>query len=726
MMANSIFFPSEIIHSKDISYNINTDASHDSNNNQQVSIFHKGDSSFYKSTRKIRRTAERLMSTVFCTSSSDDSCCAYCYWIEGGKQEVGIKKRLESEFIGECVRISFDLQDEEIDCSLQSLRDVHALRFGSENKTSKDTSLKGSLDIIFLDLDNLVHSISSDIELSIQIYWKIADNVTSSLYNQLEKSSNSNVVVHVKCEQLYRMLLDIDVTQNRAVIKSDIEAYLQQLSNEQEDSHSKVIRRLRQRKGAADCPLSIYPVRYVVRDNELVEICRFYNHDDERGCLRSKRARENTNARDCPMDHTHCHKCGEVGHRAIECDTYTHHDCASGAAAITSSLEPMVFVRNRDGGVQLESLSEYQPSSCESAHTPTTSLLPALVILGGRLRGRTLASCECLPLSTEAAATARNQWMHMSNLLEHRGSHAACSPPGTGLIFVMGGGGVDGNSDTVECLSVSNDGSTCARSLVEARWQILDGRLSSPRHAFGSVGCVDIDTDGTVKTAKIFAVGGWKHGSVSCESVDKLALEYPFNIATAQWEHCAKLLKARRLHSVVPSADGSSIYVFGGYIDERFTTPSIEMYDIASNKWTECDELPYGDKRNCPLVQAIPDWTSDNSFLIFPFGSERDKSSNRAEILRYTPGSAVPFSPVPVSIRDGETQHNESLRLPLNNWAAFSATSWKSQKKAYLVGGTINGKWTARSFELDLRTMKWIELSPMMCARRRSVVLVVE
>jgi hypothetical protein len=179
----------------------------------------------------------------------------------------------------------------------------------------------------------------------------------------------------------------------------------------------------------------------------------------------------------------------------------------------------------------------------------------------------------------------------------------------------------------------------------------------------------------------------------------------------------------RRLHSVVASADGRSIYVFGGYIDERHTTNSIEQYDIDSNKWSAFDALPYG-VDNCPLVQVILDRSSgaDNSFLIFPYGSGNINSPNdNFKLLRYRPGADNPFAPILIPGDD-----EKELHLPLKSWAAFSVTSSQSMKKAYLVGGTIDGKWTDRGFELDLPTMTWTELPAMKSARRRAVTLVLE
>jgi hypothetical protein len=415
----------------------------------------------------------------------------------------------------------------------------------------------------------------------------------------------------------------------------------------------------------------------------------------------------------CGMDHDHCHNCGKAGHRAFECSQLQ-------APAEDSSRQPMVFTTMQDGNAKLSPFSEYKEClSTERVYDVSAVSLPALLVLGGRLRGRTLASCEILPLHSSAhddTSLKKCEWIKMPNLLEHRGSHAACSPMGTNLAFVMGGGGVDGNLDSVECYSFKEDN-------TGRRWETLTGRLPSPRHAFGSVACVTKQSaNHDSMTVSLFAVGGWKYGSVSCESTERLTFEYPSDqIISAQWKVCAPLLKPRRLHSVAPTADGSSIYVFGGFVDERFTTSSIERYDIASNRWYVCDKLPFSD--NGPLVQAVPDWSSDDDcFLIFPFSScENGKSYNEINVLRYKPGAASPFSLVYAPCKK-----EKSLRLPLKNWASFSATSSSTQQKAYLIGGTIDGKWTERGFELDLQTMKWTELPKMVCARRRLAAVVIE
>eukprot|EP00956_Cyclotella_meneghiniana_P013801 scaffold20263_cov69-Cyclotella_meneghiniana.AAC.1 len=745
LLDNTFFLPSDILHFK-AAPSINTDDAAASNDHQprHLVICHKDDQSLYKATRKIGRTAKRLLASFITNSEKkcDGKCsCETIYWIKGGKNEDAIQKRLVNE-LGSYVDLQFLLKahlntaiaTDDVDIESTDDTAVHVMKKFITERNDGDSSCDDNLSVVIIDLDYLIqtsccgstqHQFTNNDH---QVYWEWAQKILTSLLSQIEcDGHNHSVILHVKCTSLYQsvsdiVLLPLDTAKNHYATKHDIDANQNREStsnsvHHDDETRKHVIRRLREKKSAAQCPLSTHPIRYITKprlENDttaaLVEICRFYNYDSERGCLRSKRARNNPNVKGCELDHDHCHLCGVFGHCALECANHT-----SEVNRMSSSLEPMVF-NNTNGVVVLEPLSKHQQQNRND--NAITYKLPALVVLGGRLRGRTLASCEMLSVSSDQNAEA-GQWIQMPNLLEHRGSHAACSPDGTGLVFVMGGGGVDGNSDTVESYGFDKKSSRVSTG----KWQVLNGRLSSPRHAFGSVACINND-----KTVNLFAVGGWKFGSVSCESVDKLTFESSCDdIVSRQWDTCAPLLKPRRLHSVVASADGCSIYVFGGYVNERFTTPSIEKYDVVSNQWTYCDELPYGDQ-NCPLVQVILDWSrTDNSFLIFPFGSEKNRSPDKTvEVLRYTPNSDRLFSSVAVPSSGVNEFKDQKLCMPLRNWASFSVACWKSQMKAYLVGGTLDGKWTARTFELDLKSMKWKELPEMLCARRRSVALVVD
>ena len=600
-------------------------------------------------------------------------------------------------------------------------------------------------------------------------------------------------IAHIRSEVFYRITTNLNNTigATNGVSGDDILQHCLSLKNNDTSTnnnkaeHTSTIRRLRDKKAASNCPLVMYPPRYIelshppsytadeYNDNdnndesnddsrfifgELLEICRFHNYDTERGCLRSKKARMNVDSKGCRLDHHHCHNCGEERHRAFECPNVVPSDFNNNSDNHSSVVFRMISSTNGNRIVSVpyrgNSDSYYQSSSSSSSSGALQdiplAIPPALIVLGGRLRGRTLATCEMLPLSSPSSSYSISTvssppkssedgqkhrcWYPLPNLFEHRGSHAACSPTGSKLIFVMGGGTADGNSDVVELLDFTQrlGLSSLVKDNNEWRWRTMESRLSSPRHAFGAVSC-STPTSSVPPSMSIFAVGGWKYGSVSCESMEKLNLlphpctgEVWTQQQSQQWEICSPLLLPRRLHSVVANADETSIYVLGGFINERTTTRSIERYDICTNKWTAVEELPFHE-HNCPLVQAVAD--VDGTFLIFPFSSEQTEVDNAPLVLRYKPGSNTPFLPIPI-VDDTHHHHHHhqqtNLKLPIATWHSFSVTKSKSLNKAYLVGGTINGKWTNTSYEIDLTSFHWTELPPMTFPRRRLAAVVLE
>jgi hypothetical protein len=79
---------------------------------------------------------------------------------------------------------------------------------------------------------------------------------------------------------------------------------------------------------------------------------------------------------------------------------------------------------------------------------------------------------------------------------------------------------------------------------------------------------------------------------------------------------------------------------------------------------------------------------------------------------------------VPNKEDKAETEH---LQMPIKNWHSFSVTVSPSLRKAYLIGGLVDRKWTGRAFSLCFRTMKWQELPEMSgLPRRRLAALVME
>lgn len=714
-----------------------------------VVVCHGDGTSWYKATRKMRRTADRIRKAL--PSASNESIegrevgaeVGGARWdgcLIGGargaaaggatEREGAVRRRLASEFACDGARID-DVGDDD-DAGRVSME----LYRGEEGDPQEERWC-----VAFVDLDAIVSGDAGrgDAATSQPMrHYGALQRTLALLGRRYEPGTNS--IVHVKSEALHRAVASVGGG-SKCAIGSDVRKRCEASETASDDERSHItgttIRRLRDNKGASRCPLTIYPPRYVElpttggddgngdcdSKTRVVEICRFHNFDAARGCLRSRRGR-------CDLDRTRCYRCGEAGHRAL--------DCAEDASGDRRSS--VIFRITPGGDVVSAPYVDGDPTTAAEARR-TACALPSLVVIGGRLRGRTLATCERLPLFRSFDARQRRQpqpqWIPLPNLNEHRGSHAACSPPGTGLAFALGGGTADGNSDAVEVLNFGDNDDNGDDDGGGRRWRAMAGRLSCPRHAFEAVCVSEQSREGGQiirKCSTAYAVGGWMYGAASCASVERLRLpchagegalpEEEFErrlLDDAEWEPCAPLLLPRRLHSVAANADGSSIYVFGGYVDDRRTTPSVERYDVERDEWHATEKLPYGE--NCPLVQAVAE--KGGSFLIFPFSTERAEDEDAPTALRYSPGSDEPFSSVFLPSHGGDDSRRR-LRLPIANWHSFSATASVSLNKAFLVGGTVGGKWTNRSFELDMSTYQWRELPPMTFPRRRLATLVLE
>ena len=183
--------------------------------------------------------------------------------------------------------------------------------------------------------------------------------------SKIVASSSSSSAISMKGAELESALLSINnPAEGMQKVRNDNRTAL--------PTSTKVIRRLQNKKGVANCPLTIYPPRFIElpplvvtscssssdgftgadgsssSDKEVrtVEICRFHSYDAERGCLRSKKAKLNSQVKGCDMDHDHCHRCGG-SHRAFECP------CGADAAQDDDdkTLPLAIFRKDKDGGI---------------------------------------------------------------------------------------------------------------------------------------------------------------------------------------------------------------------------------------------------------------------------------------------------------------------------------------------------------------------------------------
>jgi len=674
-----VYIPSEVLHSKNASAGVSSPI-------KKLVVCHKSQKSFDRSTRRASRSTQQIWASY--VDAENECTVSDVYLLSESNTNSSMQDRLAKEFESTAACVPVEMPKNM----------VNVIKFHADSK-------EDGLNVMFVDL-NLFST--KDNAASVSDIQTLMDCIGTLV-------KKKRTLMHVKSDAISSaiasMLSDGKKDKSQCINGEELKTFLSGHEQAIIKSHltGDLIRRLNKKNVAKNCPLTNHPARFIqcsLDTDERKEICRFYNYDEERGCLRSIKAQRNSNLKGCDMDHEHCHRCGCEGHRAFE--------CTSDVTVDTNTS--LMFQKAEDGKITATSLDGDDFKSSKPSDVP----VPSLLVLGGRCRGRTLNSCEFLPLSPSAGG-----WTALPNLQEHRGSHAACSPKGTGVVFVMGGGGVDGNLDTVELLDLQTSHPQSVSDGKEFKWSIMSDRLSSARHAFGAVCVTNEDTHTS------FAVGGWMYGTKSCESMEKLSFKASQSCSEldlqkgARWEKCSPILTPRRLHSVAASVDGSSIFVFGGYIDERKVTSSIESYDVKADCWSATDELPYPEK-SCPLVQAVPDWSPDaeNSFLIFPYSDSNANEPCKPTVLRYIPNSPEKF--VPVVVPNVDDTGIVNLEMPIKNWHSFSATVSPSLRTAYVVGGLIDSKWTGRGFLLDLTTMKWQELPEMSLPRRRLTALVIE
>ena len=376
------------------------------------------------------------------------------------------------------------------------------------------------------------------------------------------------------------------------------------------------------------------PVRYAATDGK--EICRFHNYS-QAGCIRGQQGR-------CNLNHDTCHWCGERGHVAF--------NCSKESSSMSEAFGEDARLR-----------------------APLQKPAPFLYVLGGRLRGKTLISCERLNLQ---GITDKSQWECAPALMDHRGSHGSASLDGKNDIYVVGGGGLRANLSSGEHLNTTSG---------HRAWQYLP-RLTDPRHAFVLVANPEENA--------LYAIGGWTHGNTPLASVERLDLR-----KQTGWTKMPSLGIARRLHGA--AVHNGSIYVFGGSHGQgnfaaKVRTPSVESFrtGLPNGGWVRRKDLP-----KPMLVVAV---TVCDHIWILPNGDEN--------LLCYDPVS---------------DSYEEKGKLPLADWHSFAAThdAKIDPHSFYVVGGKSKGVWQSRAFCYNVMSQRWTSLPSMKTARRRTAAALV-
>lgn len=355
--------------------------------------------------------------------------------------------------------------------------------------------------------------------------------------------------------------------------------------------------------------------------------------------------------------------------------------------------------------------------------------------VGGRLRGRTLNSCEQFSFKNQA-------WTDFKHMLDHRGSHTAVSYDKS--IYVFGGGGFESNLSSCE-----------KYSLATGEWTAI-APMNSLRHAHS---ICRSDTN-------IFIIGGWIDGSRCIGDVEV------YNISNDSWSSVTPLQTPRRLHA--STAIHGKIFVFGGNssndnhktantmlhldatgsnfatsataaenipglstVDTSGTDPSTgvewytkkaECYNIVTDTWSYVKDLPISGP--CSAIAL--------SVLLTPSGEEKDYVfifMHGKFVLRYDVAA------------DTYTKCNP---LPERNWYCFDVCMLKPRIHSdtssdnssdtnctsdqhhlhdghiYAVGGAVDGAWANVLYAYNIYSDTWTKMPGMRLPRRRCCAVAIQ
>jgi hypothetical protein len=304
-----------------------------------------------------------------------------------------------------------------------------------------------------------------------------------------------------------------------------------------------------------------------------------------------------------------------------------------------------------------------------------------IYVCGGRLRNRTLQSCEYYSFKEQ-------QWFDAPSLVENRGSHG-CSVIDN-CLYIVGGGGLHSNLNTCEVLQIDEN--------ENEKFCLLPSVMNTTSHALA--------TTCHLPSRSIFSIGGWKDGSMCLNTVERL------DIDTKTWTLLSNRMNvARRLHSCCTLQN--KLYVFGGQIDankpgtdQEWVTDSAECYDLTINEpiddnngkdnddagkrtgWQRINNMPIASITACVSIEDLG--------LIYVFLQTQNK------VYRYLPES---------------DEYIALCKLPLKQWYGFTVTTLGT--KIFLMGGITNGTWTNSFFEFDILSNTFKELPSMKQERRR-------
>lgn len=177
----------------------------------------------------------------------------------------------------------------------------------------------------------------------------------------------------------------------------------------------------------------------------------------------------------------------------------------------------------------------------------------------------------------------------------------------------------------------------------------------------------------------IYAIGGWMYGTVCSMEMER------YDVDSNTWTVCQQMPTGRRLLGAAEHCN--HIYTFGGNIGEKeWNSNATEIYDIANDTWRKGPDLPVAGQASAASI-------GDFVFVVM----------HGHYVLRFCP-STVSFMQV-------------SFALPNPRWFCFDVTVVNDS--LYVVGGNIEGVWSSVLWKYDVFANTWEPLPSMTKERRR-------
>jgi len=293
-----------------------------------------------------------------------------------------------------------------------------------------------------------------------------------------------------------------------------------------------------------------------------------------------------------------------------------------------------------------------------------------LYVTGGRHRGKTLGS-------TEKFSFRKQCWTPCSSMLDNRGSHG-CATSGA-HVYAMGGGGFKSNLATCERCDVTT-----------GVWPQVAPMITLS-HALTVISCTD----------NIYCLGGWIDGSICSSNLER------YNVASNTWVSLQNMNTPRRLAGATEC--GGDLFIFGGNISDGnhlstdvvtngWYTASAERYDVAENVWTQIRDMPCRGPASAATVGS--------NIYVFIHGKA---------VYRLTPSASRGTS---------SNDYVKLADLPEHQWFSFDVSSFG--RRIFLVGGSIDGAWSTKSWIFDTMTCSFTEMPSMLTPRRRCAAATIE